>query len=66
MDIKTGKLYDSYDDAFQEFLEKGLSKDEIEERLIPISQEQYEQYSGMNRAERRRATKETRRKAGKQ
>ena len=57
MDLQTGKLYDNYDDGVADLLRKKLSGEEIEKRLIPLGEEQFQEYKAMNRHERRKAAK---------
>ena len=57
MDLQTGKLYENYDDGVADLLRKKLSGEEIEKRLVPLDDAQFETYSKMNRHERRKAAK---------
>jgi hypothetical protein len=56
----TGELYKSYADAEKKLLAEGLTQEQIDKRLVPISHEEYEDLSHMNRAERRRWEREKR------
>jgi len=57
MDIRTGKLYENYDDGVADLLRKKLSGEEIAERLMPLNADEFKEYSTMNRHERRKAAK---------
>ena len=61
MDIETGKVYENYDDGVKELKAKGLSKEEIQKRLLPISGDEYRSYICMNRHEKRKELKIARR-----
>lgn len=62
MDMKTGELYLSYEEAAEKLRYEGLTEKQIEKRLMPISLEQYKEYEPMNRHERRKAAKLARKK----
>ncbi len=63
MDTRTGKIYDSVQDGIDELLLKRIDEEKAKSRIVPLSEEQYTAYIGMNRAERRRLYREEMKKA---
>jgi len=63
MNGDTGELFNSIDDAFKNALEKGMSETEANSVLMPLSNNEFNELQGMNRAQRRRWAKEHKKRA---
>jgi len=57
MDIKTGIIYDDYENAIKSLIDSGVSQKEANARLVPLTDIEYQEYMSMNRKERRKAAK---------
>lgn len=62
MNIKTGELYEKFEDGLKEALENGFSEAEAMEFMMPLEQNEFKDLTNMNRAQRRQWARENKKK----
>lgn len=62
MNTDTGELFYDYDDGIKDALGRGLTQEQAEKQIMPLGRTQYDELSGMNRAQRRQWAKDEKRK----